>query len=246
MQDADGDLLGLDRRAHHCPLHGQRQSAAAHDQGDVGIVLREAAVLGSLVLVVHVADPDVTRLEGDDDIRGGAIRRRIAQARVHQVLAEEDLVDDLAGRQCLRHSLEVDSDRAGLLELLQGGHGLASRGLVLQPDQGDVVLSSLCDRGARFTQQVRQRAVIHQPCQAHARVLPVLGQDVQLGRVPDAGLVQGIHNLADALVGVLHGAFQQRRRAPSWPSGSRAMPPCASFCATLTAWKFLTLPDCRY
>jgi hypothetical protein len=69
MQGRDRDLRRLDGLVHHAALHVRVQGAAAGDEGDMAVVLRDAAVLE---LVLRIADPDETGLEGHDDVRCAA------------------------------------------------------------------------------------------------------------------------------------------------------------------------------
>ncbi len=70
-------------------------------------------MLGVLVFVKNITDPDVAGLQGDDDVGSGAILSRVAKAGIHEPLAGEDLVDDLAGGKDLLDAREIDIDGAG-------------------------------------------------------------------------------------------------------------------------------------
>jgi hypothetical protein len=130
-QNRRRDLLVLDPVVNRASF----EARVGDNQQHVGIVVREAAVLGDLRRVLAV-DRAMERL--DDDV-GRAALRRVAEL-VFQLVAGIDLLDP----GLVQERLVVREDGDGLLGL----------GLICQPDQRNIVGRLLRDGDAAGAQEV--------------------------------------------------------------------------------------------
>lgn len=71
--------------------------------------------------------------------------------------------------------------------------------------------SVIVAKGARFLQKVRDHVGRDEPGRADTRILPLLGRQIYLGRLPQPRVLERRDDLADGIVGVLDGRLEDRR-----------------------------------
>ena len=126
-----------DRRGHlgclnDCVDRARRVGRVGDQHHDVGVVMREAAVLGHFLHACGIDDADV---RGDDDVRRPRIRTRNVE---HQSKARPDI-----------EFAAIGADLTGVsLECREGARD-ARRAAVGEPQQRDVVFERLGGRDER-------------------------------------------------------------------------------------------------